>query len=1168
MAGRFLNWLVPGVVTVIGGTVIALAATGSPIATDLESRSVAELRAGKADWASVRIDGRDAVLRGTATTQTMIDDAMARVAAVSGVRGVTSEVILAEVVSPFPFSASISGGKTTLSGGFPSDTVHAALLTEADGATDTTRLLSGAPDARTFEAAARFGLQAIRQFDEGEIKLADLSLSIAGRAKDLDSYTALSALRAKVPPGVQLAALTITPPLALPYVWTATFDGVRLTLAGNVPDEALEAQLRVAVPSNIAVSTSLTLASGAPEGFDAKTLELLKTLLTLERGTASISDNTVTLEGAPESTEVAEAATASVAALGGTTTLEPARVVDFTLSIEKSGDALKIAGFVPDDATRERLAQIAGADVTGVELGRGAPDRFASGLDYGVEILSKFRDARFELRGNRLSVGGRAASVADFRAIQARTTEGAPQGFTLALGDIRPPVAAPFTFTATKSATGETALSGYVPDDATRAELAAHANVTSDTADPADGAPADFAASAAKGLDILALLDSGTLTFDGAGWSLTGAVDTAQKGFAADTAFAASGLRTAGWSYEVQLPQAQAAPSLPIITPYAWRAQKGADGTVSFSGFAPSNGFKAYQGVRAPDAFDGTALGAGAPDDFGSYAAAGLDALLAMDEGSLGLNGNRWTLSGTIGTATARDQVQGLLATKIDPARWQITIQARDAAPVVTPYLWSATKTPDGVIDLAGYLPSEALQSATADRALNVGRDTTAIASGEPAGFADDVVAALDALSHLTDGKAAFDGSAWTLTGTAAAQEQGEAALAALRKGSRAGALWTATIAGYTPRPAVAEEPSSSEPVASSEQSSEESAISSEPVASEPSSSELSSEASSAESSSEMLSSSELSSSEPLSEPMSAELSSSEPSSEASSEPSMQPSSEVSSSEPISSEPSSEPVAAPSSEPPSAQEDRGLTVVDPLPSRFLFEALKEGGQPIVLKGGVPAEATAAYFGVIAGDVPTDGLVAQDGYPEDFIANGTAGLTALAQVSEGRLGFDGTRWWLRGMVEQPALRDTLTATIAALPTGNEWSVFIGVLSPIEICRDRVAGLARRNAITFESGSATLTETSLPVIDELAVDLNICPTASVHVEGHTDADGDEDLNLALSVARAETVVEALIARNVDLERLYAEGYGESQPIASNDTREGKAANRRIAFSIAEE
>jgi outer membrane protein OmpA-like peptidoglycan-associated protein len=277
----------------------------------------------------------------------------------------------------------------------------------------------------------------------------------------------------------------------------------------------------------------------------------------------------------------------------------------------------------------------------------------------------------------------------------------------------------------------------------------------------------------------------------------------------------------------------------------------------------------------------------------------------------------------------------------------------------------------------------------------------------------------------------------------------------------------------------------------------------------------------------------------------------------ASSEPSLDPSSE----QPPSVEPSSE-------EPAAEEQDRSLTVVDPLPAHFVFEADKDGGQPVVLSGGVPADATAKYFGVIAGNVAVDKLYAQPNLPDTFIVNGTAGLNALGQVNEGRLGFDGTRWWLRGMVEDAGLRDTLTSTIAALPDGADWSVFIGVLSPIEICRDRVAGLERRNAITFQSGSATLTETSLPVIDELATDLNICADASVHVEGHTDADGAEDLNLGLSVSRAEAVVEALIARGVNLERLYAEGYGESQPIADNDTREGKAANRRIAFSISAE
>jgi outer membrane protein OmpA-like peptidoglycan-associated protein len=366
------------------------------------------------------------------------------------------------------------------------------------------------------------------------------------------------------------------------------------------------------------------------------------------------------------------------------------------------------------------------------------------------------------------------------------------------------------------------------------------------------------------------------------------------------------------------------------------------------------------------------------------------------------------------------------------------------------------------------------------------------------------------------------------LTGTAASQAQGEAAVAALLNGSRGGASWTSAITGYTPPPPVAaEEPSSSEPP------------SSEPVSAEASSSEPPSASSS--------------------EPMSSEASSVEPPSEqpASSQPSAEPSGAASS------EPSAGPVAE--DEP---TEDRSLIVVDPLPARFTFEASKESGQPIALKGVVLRDATIAYFAELAGNVPTDDLIVSDGLPTDFVASGAAGLRALIAANEGRLGYDGTRWWLRGMVETPAARDAITGAIAALPSGKDWSVFIGILTPLEICRDRVAGLERLNAITFQSGSATLTDTSQPILDELAIDLNICPEASVHVEGHTDADGAEDLNLALSVARAEAVVEALISRDVNLERLYAEGYGESQPIADNETRDGKARNRRIAFSISEE
>ena len=77
--------------------------------------------------------------------------------------------------------------------------------------------------------------------------------------------------------------------------------------------------------------------------------------------------------------------------------------------------------------------------------------------------------------------------------------------------------------------------------------------------------------------------------------------------------------------------------------------------------------------------------------------------------------------------------------------------------------------------------------------------------------------------------------------------------------------------------------------------------------------------------------------------------------------------------------------------------------------------------------------------------------------------------------------------------------------------------------------------------------------------------LCPNAAIDVEGHTDSDGDDQRNLALSVARAEAVVNALIERGVAPERLYAIGYGEAQPVADNATAAGKRQNRRIVVSV---
>lgn len=119
--------------------------------------------------------------------------------------------------------------------------------------------------------------------------------------------------------------------------------------------------------------------------------------------------------------------------------------------------------------------------------------------------------------------------------------------------------------------------------------------------------------------------------------------------------------------------------------------------------------------------------------------------------------------------------------------------------------------------------------------------------------------------------------------------------------------------------------------------------------------------------------------------------------------------------------------------------------------------------------------------------------------------------------------------------------------------------------IQQCRTTLAELSAQNGILFRSGAAVLAEGADTVLRAIADTIRQCPGVAIDVAGHTDADGDAAANLALSVARAEAVVTALIGLGIAPERLYAIGYGESQPIADNSTATGKAQNRRIVVSV---
>lgn len=105
----------------------------------------------------------------------------------------------------------------------------------------------------------------------------------------------------------------------------------------------------------------------------------------------------------------------------------------------------------------------------------------------------------------------------------------------------------------------------------------------------------------------------------------------------------------------------------------------------------------------------------------------------------------------------------------------------------------------------------------------------------------------------------------------------------------------------------------------------------------------------------------------------------------------------------------------------------------------------------------------------------------------------------------------------------------------------------------------------SAITFDVNSAALKSDFFSVLDSVTLVLKEYESTLVTVAGHTDSSGADDYNMRLSQQRAQTVAQYLNNHSVVNERLAAVGYGESQPVASNDTTEGKARNRRVEITL---
>jgi OOP family OmpA-OmpF porin len=187
----------------------------------------------------------------------------------------------------------------------------------------------------------------------------------------------------------------------------------------------------------------------------------------------------------------------------------------------------------------------------------------------------------------------------------------------------------------------------------------------------------------------------------------------------------------------------------------------------------------------------------------------------------------------------------------------------------------------------------------------------------------------------------------------------------------------------------------------------------------------------------------------------------------------------------------------------------------------------------------------------------------------------AGLEALAEVDEGSVLVQPESIRIQGVTGSQDAAATVSRMLAdrlgpsakldiAISYDPERDPLNSLPTPEECVRDLNAILAEAK-IAFEPGSVTIAPSAVGTLDRLAETMKDCSEVPMEVSGHTDSQGREEMNLGLSQGRAEAVVAALMERRILTGNLVAKGYGEIEPLASNETEEGREANRRIEFRL---
>lgn len=527
----FLAWCALAV-----GTLVT--ARGS-IEDDLTLRAQDVLERTGETWASVHFNGRDALLEGESLAEMARAKVRNSLADMFGVRAVHDATTLLPERRPFTFSAVKDGKVIALSGYVPSVNARARILSAIEsggyvvaGADKLVRA-RGAPPG-DFAALVLFGLKQLEQLPAGRITLSDGAIAIEGRASDLTIHDELgAAMRGALPYGMTLARFAVRPPVASPFLWSASREGKTLRLSGYVPSETASKEVLSALEEllpGLEVHDDTHLADGAPStDLWLKAVRYAAGLLAISpQLQVSLSDSALSVEGqaptfdsydalsqarrnAPEGFQVTRFA------------VEPPRASPFTWMLERNADGVRLVGYAPSEETRRLLNDAVRSVFPGVPIrdemrlasGGPAPEAWAAAANYAVAQLARLSNGQVQGEGTRLALTGEALDSAGFTQIS-KAVKSPPNGVTV-ISAVKPPHIAPYVF-AVRRDQGSLTISGFYPDEKAHDVLLETLSrdflkeKVTDVSAIGSGAPEGFLAVITSALSHLARLENGELS--------------------------------------------------------------------------------------------------------------------------------------------------------------------------------------------------------------------------------------------------------------------------------------------------------------------------------------------------------------------------------------------------------------------------------------------------------------------------------------------------------------------------------------------------------------------------------------------------------------------------------------------------------------------------------